>query len=215
MHRWTGLALAALCLVAPQPESARAQTFALPGITFAAASENFRLLAVTGSGTVDDPFVVVEEVLEDGDAVLHVNVHDSRFGSRLNTFHAVGFALTKVVINRTDFVWDFFNMELERNVGQSSDYFDGLSFGQETKANRPFTSDHFQTVEDIVEPNDVIRFSDGFVGPGEVVQFHVAITHTVSTPRFYLVQHARRPVAALPPEQWLAMLDAGDDTEMP
>ena len=195
MRRVLALALAALWFAVAGPESVRAQTFALPGITFASASDNFRLLAVTGTGTVEDPFVVVEEVLADGDTVLYVNVHDGRFGSRLNTFHAVGFALTKVVINRTDYVWDFYNMELERNVGQSSDYFDGLSFGQETDANRPFRSDHFKVVEDIVEPNDVIRFTEGFVGPGDVVQFHLAITHTVNTPRFYLVQHARQPIA--------------------
>jgi hypothetical protein len=98
-------------------------------------------------------------------------------------------------------------MELERNLGQSSDYVDGLSFGQETQVNRPFRSDNFKTVEDIVEPNDVIRFSDGFVGPGDVAEFHLAITHTVSAPRFYLVQHARRPVAVVPAVEWLASLE--------
>ncbi|MEQ9643102.1 MAG: hypothetical protein RIM84_23980 [Alphaproteobacteria bacterium] len=198
MRSMVALALAAMWFAVTLPESARAQTFALPGITFSSASPNFRLLAVTGTGTIEDPFVVVEEVLSDGDTVLYVDVHDGRFGSRINTFHAVGFALTKVVINRTDFVWDFYNMELERNVGQSSDYYDGLSFGQETDANRPFRSDHFEVVEDIVEPNDVIRFTDGFVGPGDVAQFHLAITHTVSSPRFYLVQHARQPIVHWP-----------------
>jgi hypothetical protein len=207
MQRWTRRAWAGLWLAAGLAQSAWGQSFSLPGITFASASQNMRLLAVTGSGTLDDPFVVVEEVNEDGDAVLFIDVHDGRFGSRLNTFHAVGFALTKVVVNRTDVVWDFFNMELERNIGQSSDYYDGLSFGQETKVARPFRSDHFETVEDIVEPIDAIRFTDGFVGPGEVVQFHFAITHTVAAPSFYIVQHARQPISMLPPDHLFARLE--------
>ncbi|MFP6728221.1 MAG: hypothetical protein VCB63_15405, partial [Alphaproteobacteria bacterium] len=32
----------------------------LPGITFSEASSNFRLLSATGSGSLDDPFIVVE-----------------------------------------------------------------------------------------------------------------------------------------------------------
>ncbi|MFP6747581.1 MAG: hypothetical protein VCD66_08310 [Alphaproteobacteria bacterium] len=169
----------------------------LPGITFSEASPNFRLLAASGSGTLDDPFVVVEEVFGEGEVVLAINVHAADFGSRVKTMHAVGFALQKVVINRTWYLWDYYALELEFDVGRGSDYYDGLSFGQKAQVNRPFQSDRFAAVEDLTEPRDVIRFTQGQVKPGERVRFLLAITHTGIKPSFYLVQHVRPPYAQL------------------
>ena len=169
----------------------------LPGITFSEASPNFRLLAASGSGTLDDPFVVVEEVFGEGEVVLAIDVHAADFGSRVKTMHAVGFALQKVVINSTRQLWDYFALELEFDIGRGSDYYDGLSFGQKAQVNRPFRSDRFAAVEDLTEPRDVIRFTQGQVKPGERVRFLMAITYTGIKPRFYLVQHVRPPYAQL------------------
>ncbi len=169
----------------------------LPGITFLESSPNFRLLAASGSGTLEDPFIVVEEVFGEGEVVLGINVHAENFGSRVKTMHAVGFALQKVVINRTRQLWDYYALELEFDVGRGSDYYDGLSFGQKAKVNRPFQSDRFAAVEDLTEPRDVIRFTQGQVKPGERVRFALAITHTGTKPSFYLVQHVRPPYAQL------------------
>ena len=169
----------------------------LPGITFSEASSNFRLLAATGSGRLDDPFIVVEEVFGKGEVLLSINVYDPDFGSRIESMHAVGFALQKVVINQTRKLWDHYAQELEFEAGQGSDYYDGLSFGQKSKVNRPFRSDRFAWIEDLTEPRDVIRFSQGQVKPGERVRFTFAITHTQLTPRFFLVQHVLPPYAEL------------------
>ena len=110
----------------------------LPGITFSEASSNFRLISATGSGSLDDPFIVVEEVFGEGEVLLSINVYDADFGSRIETMHAVGFALQKVVINQTQKLWHHYALELEFDVGRGSDYFDGLSFGQKSKVKRPF-----------------------------------------------------------------------------
>ena len=169
----------------------------LPGITFSEASSNFRLLAATGSGRLDDPFIVVEEVFGKGEVLLSINVYDPDFGSRIESMHAVGFALQKVVINQTRKLWDHYALELEFEAGQGSDYYDGLSFGQKSKVNRPFRSDRFAWIEDLTEPRDVIRFSQGQVKPGERVRFTFAITHTQLTPRFFLAQHVLPPYAQL------------------
>ena len=169
----------------------------LPGITFSEASSNFRLLSATGSGSLDDPFIVVEEVFGEGEVLLSINVYDADFGSRIETMHAMGFALQKVVINQTRKLWDHYALELEFDVGRGSDYYDGLSFGQKSKVNRPFRSDRFSWVEDLTEPRDVIRFTQGQVRPGERVSFTFAITHTQLTPNFYLVQHVLPPYAEL------------------
>ena len=186
------LAISAFFLCTAQ---AVAAPVTLDGVTFAEASENVRLVGVTGSGTLTDPFVMVEEIIGSGDAIVEIDVHSVEFGSRVATFHRVGFALVKVVINRTTETWRFFNIELEQRIGSGSDYYDGLSFGQEATVNRPFVSDRFSDVEDIIEPIDVIRFRQGKVRPGERVSFRIAVTHTGPTPKFYLVQHMRRPVS--------------------
>ena len=169
----------------------------LPGITFSEASPNFRLLAASGTGTLEDPFVLIEEVFGDGEVALAINIDAADFGSRVGTMHAVGFALHKVVINRTDRFWDYYALELEFVIGRGSDYYDGLSFGQKAAVNRPFRSDRFAMVEDLIEPRDVIRFSQGLVKPGERARFALSITHTGVQPNFFLVQHVRPPYAQL------------------
>jgi hypothetical protein len=109
--------------------------------------------------------------------------------------HAVGFALQKVVINRTKNIWTYFALELEFETGRGSDYYDGLSFAQLSEVNRPFQSDRFSVVDDLTEPRDVIRFSQGQVDPGQRVRFAISITHTGIQPKFFLVQHVRPPYA--------------------
>ena len=177
--------------------AAAANRISLPGITFSQASDNFRLLAASGTGSLDDPFVLVEEVFGDGEVVVAIEIETADFGSRVETMHAVGFALQKVVINRTATVWDYYALELEFESGRGSDYFDGLSFAQMATVNRPFRSDRFAQVEDLTEPRDVIRFSQGHVSPGDRVRFALAITHTGIQPKFFLVQHVRPPYAQL------------------
>jgi hypothetical protein len=189
--------LAALFMGVCGNTAAAAGFIALPGITFSEATDNFRLLAASGTGSLDDPFVLVEEVFGDGEVVVGINVHAVNFGSRIKTMHAVGFALQKVVINRTDQAWNYYALELEFKSGRGSDYYDGLSFAQKAQANRPFRSDSFAVVEDLTEPRDVIRFTQGRVIPGQQARFAVSITPTGHQPNFFLVQHVRPPYAEL------------------
>lgn len=177
------------------PSAAAADQVSLPGIDFAAVSGNTRLLGVSGTGTLQDPFVLLEEITDRGDAIVAVTIHQPDFGSRLQSVQLVGFALTKRVVNRTDETWRSFGLELEQILGQSSDYYDGLSFAQPIDANRPFRSDRFANADDILEPRDVVLFSAGSVAPGETAIFHVAITHTAAAPNFYLVQRVESPYA--------------------
>lgn len=180
------------------PFAAAADEISLHGITFGEGSDNMRLLAVTGSGSVEDPFVVLEEIHSAGDAILLVRVDNPEFGSRLKTLHAVGFALRKIVINNTGEPWDYFALELEFETGKGSDYYDGLSFAQSTEVYRPFLSNRFARVDDMTEPRDVVRFTEGAVAHGERAIFQVSITHTGAQPSFSVVQHVRRPFAQAP-----------------
>ena len=193
--RISGAALA-LLLALSLTLGASAKTIRHQGVVFSEGSANMRLVSVTGRGTLRSPFIVVEEVFGDGEAVLEIEILRIDFGSRIDTAHAMGFALTKIVINKTDAHWDYFSLELEFTHGDGSDYYDGLSFAQAAVANRPFRSDRFKNVEDIIEPRDVIRFTDGSVAPNERAAFAISITHTGPTPRFLLVQHVKRPYAS-------------------
>ena len=165
----------------------------ISGVTFSEASDNVRLLSAGGTGTLEDPLVIHEEITASGDAIIRIRIDSPDFGSRLGTTHAIGFALRKEVTNLTAHAWDFFALELELEIGKGSDYYDGLSFAQSTTVARPFRSDRFAKVEDVSEPRDMIRFDDGLVEVGDTVSFLVAITHTVPLPEFFLVQNIRSP----------------------
>jgi hypothetical protein len=189
---------------------AAAQGYSIDGVRFTAASDNLMLTGVGGAGTLEEPFIVAEEITGDGDAVLRIEVDGPAFGNRVHTLHAVGFALSKQVTNRTDRPWTFFTMELEFTVGEGSDYYDGLSFAQAATVNRPFRSTSFEQVDDLSEPRDMLRFSRGIVEPGQTAVFRFAITQTGRQPGFYLVQKVRSPVASLEPVIELANYDAAE-----
>src|SRR3546814_10390729 len=91
------LLLLAHSLVAP----AAAKTITVEGVTFSDELGGFTLLGVTGRGLLEDPFVVIEEVTGPGEIVLVIRGLAPRFGNRIGSQHMVGFAMTKVAINRT------------------------------------------------------------------------------------------------------------------
>lgn len=188
----------AVLMAALAVPAAGASPMTVEGVVFSPGSANLRLLAVSGTGRLDDPFVVVEEVTGQGEVILNVEVLSADFGSRIHTIHATGFALTKVVRNGTDTPWDYFSMELEFTHGYGSDYYDGLSFAQAAQANRPFRSDRFAKVDDIQEPRDVVRFTEGTVAPGETAAFSVSVSYTGLKPNFSVVQNVLRPFAGMP-----------------
>lgn len=186
------IALAAATFAAA---AAEARPFTLDGITFSDERGGFIIVAASGSGSRDDPFVVVEEITGPTAAVLVVRGLSTGFGNRSGTLHPVGFALRKIVTNRTPFVWNFVDFELQQTLGVPSDTLDGLSFGQGASTGKPFTSDRFLRAAEISEPVDYISFHDGDLRPGETATFDVIVTETSPTPVFYLIQRPNRPVS--------------------
>ncbi len=187
-------ACGAITLVAGQAVAAPMTT---GGITFSDAGGGFTIVAVSGSGSKDDPFIVVEEITGPSAAVLIIEGLSSAFGNRVGTLHPTGLALRKIIHNRTPFIWTFLDFELQQVLGTSSDYLDGLSFGQGSSAGRPFTSTRFGKTNELTEPLDAITYLDGVLRPGESGVFDIVITDTTPIDRFYLVQHPSRPIARL------------------
>ena len=167
------------------------------GITFSDAGGGFTIVAVSGSGSKDDPFIVVEEITGPSAAVLIIEGLSAAFGNKVDTLHPTGLALRKIIHNRTPFVWTFLDFELQQVLGTSSDYLDGLSFGQGSSAGRPFTSTRFGEINELTEPLDSITYLDGALRPGESGVFDIVITDTTPIDRFYLVQRPSRPIARL------------------
>ena len=174
-----------------------AQPMTTGGITFSDAGGGFTIVAASGSGSIDDPFIVVEDITGPSAAVLIIEGLSLSFGNRIGTLHPTGLALRKILHNRTPFVWNFVDFELQQSFGVYSDYLDGLSFGQGSSAGRPFTSTRFGEVNELNEPLDSITFHGGDLRPGESAVFDFVITDTTPIQRFYLVQRPSRPIARL------------------
>lgn len=178
--------------------AAEARPFTLEGLTFSDELGDFEILAASGTGTLADPFVIVEEVTGP-EPVLVIGGLTASFANRVGSHHLTGFALRKVTVNRTDFIWMSYNIELRQSDDAHSPYGDGLSFGQASDIGRPFVSSVFLSSQITDEPTDTVVFTDGRVEPGENAAFDMIITDTSPVPRFLLLQAPDRPVAWLPP----------------
>lgn len=167
----------------------------LEGLTFSDELGGVELLDGWGTGTLEDPFVLVEAITGTGPATLVVRGVTWRFGNRVRSHHEIGFALTKIVHNRTELPWPVFNLELREVQNLSSPFGDGLSFGQATEAGRPFTADRFTSSDDIGEPYDGLTFYGGMIRPGEQVTLRFVVTDTTPRAEFFLLQRRDSPLA--------------------
>lgn len=197
MRGWWARTLAAAALVLPA-EPVWTAPITLGGLTFSDELGGVVLHAGWGSGTSDDPFVLVEEINDEGPAVLVIRGLKERLGDPLRGAGQAGFALRKIVTNRTGRTWAAFELELRERLEEPSSYEDGLSFGQATWASRAFAADRFKTVSMTDEPLDAVVFSDGLVFPGETVTVTAMITDYTPLPEFFLLQRREGPVATLP-----------------
>ena len=186
---------AALAFVAT---ALQAEPITLNGITFSDEIGGFELVDGWGSGTRDDPFVIVERVFDDAPAILVVRGFSEGFGNAARTQHLAGFVMTKVVINATSKAWQSYELELQESLGQDSTYGDGLSFGQNPSSARSFSSDLYRDMIATDEPLDGVTFRQGVVRPGEQVAFSFFVTDNTPQPLFYLVQSREQPVVMLP-----------------
>ena len=141
--------LLALLLAAPPAEATELK---LGSLTFSDELGGVVLKGGSGTGTVADPFVLIEDITDDGPAVLVIRGMRQQFGNTLGTPHLVGFSIRKIVTNRTRRDWYDFELELREILTRASPYEDGLSFGQAGLEMRPFTADRYARVQLRDEP---------------------------------------------------------------
>ena len=195
MRAWAGALALGIGLSCGLP--AMAEPVSLQGLTFSDELGGLGIVEASGRGSLEDPFVLVEDITADGPAILVIRGMTHRFGNRIHSHHEVGFALTKVVRNRTRQPWSLFNLELREFLDYASPFGDGLSFGQASEAGRPFRSDRFAESLETREPFDGVQFYDGLVPPGEAVAVSVVISDTTPRWEFFLLQTQDSPIADL------------------
>ena len=189
-------------LVVLAPGLAKADAWTTAGLTFSDELGGFRLISVSGSGSIADPIVIVEEITDVGPATIVIRGNQVRRDNK-SVVHKSSFtnlAVVKVVKNMTDRVWIAFELELQEEYRHPSPYDDGLSFDQmNVFSENSVQSDSFSYSRRINEPYDRVRFQEGSVSPGETARFHFNITDPTPDPEFFLLQEPHLLVAALPP----------------
>ncbi|TDQ81321.1 hypothetical protein A8950_2386 [Dongia mobilis] len=186
------LAAASLAMAAP----AQAEPITHLGIEFSDELGGFRLLSVSGTGTVDDPLTVVEEITEpQRHVILTIRGFGRHFGNRVGSLHLAGFAMRKIVHNRSDNVWRNYQMELREVTTRRSNYGDGLSFGQNSTLAETFAWSTYPRIQRTDEPEDSLGFSGAAIDPGESAEFRFIITDMSPVWQFYLVQIPLQPLS--------------------
>ena len=205
------LIAAAAAAVVALPGAPRADAWTAGGLTFSDELGGMRLISVSGSGSVLDPIVIVEELTGSGPAVLVVRGTQERphqaQASKSRAY--IDLAVIKIVINRSRRPWAGFELELQEVLRKPSTYEDGLSFDQIGRFGAAPSSDRFAAGRLVHEPHDRVRFADGIVDPGESVRFNFFITDPTPAPEFYLLQEPQVLMARRPSPTWLAGAPTG------
>jgi hypothetical protein len=180
------------CLLGGAP--AIAAEITQSGLSFSDEEGGFTLKSVTGSGSLDDPFIVREEVTGPRQAILTIRGLKG-VGNRIGSHHIAGIAVTKIVVNASTEVWQNYQMELREVPTRHSPYEDGLSFAQNTVIAGAFTASSFPNLQRYDEPQDTLGFSGKSVKPGESAEFTFLITDMSPVGKFYLFQEPLQPVS--------------------
>jgi hypothetical protein len=188
--------LVTLALTLGQAGAAAVET---GGLVFSDEEGGVVLREAWGVGTPEDPITLVEDITDDGPAVVTVRGMRAAFGNRATGGHGVGFVLVKIVRNLTSRPWHSFEMEVREIMGRPSTFEDGLSFGQAMGDRRVFGSDRFVELQQTDEPLDSVVFSGATILPGEQVAVRVVVTDFSPNWQFYILQRRDAPLAGLVP----------------
>jgi hypothetical protein len=176
---------------------ARADPITREGITFSDELGNFKLISVTGKGSLNDPFVLREEVTGPDDPVLVIRGFSRDFGNRAGTQHTTAFAMTKIVVNKMSKAWAGYQVELREVETRHSTYQDGLSFGQGSQVADDYVKSSLPHSQRLDEPEDSLGFGGENIPPGAEASFSFIISDMSPIDKFYLVQRPLQPLSEL------------------
>jgi len=192
---WSFLGIGTVAAMLCMGVGAIADPLTVEGITFSDELGNFRLVSVTGKGSMADPFVVTEEIVGPQDPILVIRDFTREFGNRVGTQHTAAFAMVKVVTNRTNKTWQGFQVELREIQNRPSTYEDGLSFGQASDVADQYVQSSLPHSQRLDEPEDSLGFGGADIPPGGTATFRFIISDMSPTYRFFVVQRPQQPLS--------------------
>jgi hypothetical protein len=190
------LALVLFLVVTP----AAAGSITHEGISFSDESGDFTILKVTGTGSLSDPFVVVENVTGK-EPILIIRGLDERFGNRIGSNSPFGMALVKLAVNHSGRPWYGYRIEIRSRPRSPSPDSDGVSFAQGWHGRDTMGSNGFHHFVVTDAPYDALNFSDGWIDENNSVSFSVFITDLRLKPEIYLLQEPETDVACAWPRR--------------
>jgi hypothetical protein len=161
--------------------------------TFSDELGGFTIRAVSGTGTLEDPFIITEELDSAMPTTLVIRTETIEQLNPTSRESGILFYLRVQTINGSGHPWIEFTFELQEYLGEPSDYADGLSFYQPGDKSSMIHSDIFATFSDDFEPYDRMVFRDGVVDPGSNASFEFPISDFTPERIFYLMQDPRIP----------------------
>ncbi len=156
----------------------------------------FTIRSVSGTGTRDDPVVVVQELNSASPVTMVIRTIGPVKLFALSDEFATGIIHMRMeTINGSGVPWLEFEFELQEVLRQPSVYGDGLSFDQRRTDSGSINSDRFSRFQDNFEPYDRLLYFDGWVNPSESATFSFLITDFTPQAEFYLLQDPRIPAS--------------------
>jgi len=183
-------------------------------MSFSDEQGGFTLKSVSGQGSLDDPYVITEDVFGPQQSILVIRGM-KQAGNRIGTHHIAGIAVTKIVFNRSKDVWQNYQMELREVLTRHSPYEDGLSFAQNTVITGAFTASTFPDLQRYDEPQDTLGWSGKSVPPGDSATFTFLITDMSPVDKFYLFQQPLQPVSEGAPDPGAVQQGAAEQGARP
>lgn len=151
------------------------------------------ITAAGGTGTRDDPIVLIEEFLSATPATLTIRTAMRRMPRLPGDGQLMALHLRLDILNNSGHPWIEFEFELQEISGRPSVFGDGLSFDQRNRSPETISSSAFTRFHRAFEPYDRLLFSGGQVDPLHTVSFQFVITDFTPRWTFYLVQDPRIP----------------------
>lgn len=152
----------------------------------------FKIRAAGGDGTVDNPFVITQEILSASPVTMVIRAQRPvRYFD--GTSHG-GFTHFRIeVINNSGLAWLECEFELQEILHKPSIFGDGLSFDQRKSDTETVSSNSFAHWSRDFEPYDKLLFHDGKVDPKAIATFTFLVTDFTPRRTFYLVFDPRIP----------------------
>lgn len=156
----------------------------------------FAITGISGSGTIDDPVVIHQELVSASPVTLSIRAELPIRPRFVPGNFANGFIYIRLVtLNNSGLPWLEFEFELQEIEGEPSTFGDGLSFDQRKTDSSHIGADRYARFSRDYEPHDRLLFHDGHTDPLETVTFHFFMTDFTPRWRYYIVMDPTIPAS--------------------